>query len=78
MDYLANIDATDNSTGYVLLDDLSELYISGQSIIADTNEINGTVPGVAPILQILTTLEVMVVSENFLFLRLLYINGKQV
>ena len=41
------------------MDDHSQLYLSGQSLIADTNEINGTVPGLAPLLQILTTIEVL-------------------
>ena len=58
-----NIEAIDNSTGYVLLDDLGQIYVTGQSITADSNEINGTVPGVSPVLQILTTIEVTVPQD---------------
>ena len=58
-----NIEAIDNSTGYVLLDDLDQIYVTGQSITADSNEINGTVPGVSPVLQILTTIEVTVPQD---------------
>ena len=65
VDFLVNVEAIDNSTGHVLLDDTGLMDRAGQTITATSMAVNGSTVVNAPLLQIMVTIEVRIQTECY-------------